>query len=144
MKIETIDGAQSAIAAYKDGVQQAQQKKQSTENHGIDSVTHQVALSIRNDVLEESEKEFKDSKEQKDGQASEEQIKSAVSIANKKINKMDTTSLEFSYHEATNRVAIRVVDKDSKEVIREIPPEKSLDMLQKMWELAGIIVDERR
>ena len=35
-------------------------------------------------------------------------------------------------------------DVDTDEVIREIPPEKSLDMLQKMWEMAGILVDERR
>jgi len=33
---------------------------------------------------------------------------------------------------------------DTDEVIREIPPEKSLDMLQKMLEMAGILVDEKR
>jgi flagellar protein FlaG len=29
------------------------------------------------------------------------------------------------------------------EVIREIPPEKILDMVAKMMELAGILVDEK-
>ena len=43
-----------------------------------------------------------------------------------------------------DRASIKVVDADTNEVIREIPPEKSLDMLQKMWEMAGILVDERR
>ena len=37
-----------------------------------------------------------------------------------------------------------VINEDTDEVIREIPPEKSLDMLQKMWEMAGILVDEKR
>ena len=35
-------------------------------------------------------------------------------------------------------------DKDTDEVIKEIPSEKALEMLAKAWELAGIIVDERR
>ena len=34
--------------------------------------------------------------------------------------------------------------KDTDEVIKEIPSEKALEMLAKAWELAGIMVDERR
>jgi flagellar protein FlaG len=41
-------------------------------------------------------------------------------------------------------VTIKVMDKDTEEVIREIPPEETLEMIQKMWELAGLMVDERR
>lgn len=54
------------------------------------------------------------------------------------------TRCEYSYHKETNRVSIKVINEDTDEVIREIPPEKSLDMLQKMWEMAGILVDEKR
>ena len=36
-------------------------------------------------------------------------------------------------------MSIKVLNADTDEVIREIPPEKSLDMLQKMWEMAGIL-----
>jgi len=36
------------------------------------------------------------------------------------------------------------VDKKSKEVIKEYPPEKTLDMIAKVWELAGLLVDEKR
>ena len=31
-----------------------------------------------------------------------------------------------------------------KEVIKEYPPEKTLDMIAKVWEMAGIMVDEKR
>lgn len=68
-------------------------------------------------------------------------IDDAVKSANRK---MMHTRCEYSYHKKTNRVSIKVLDADTQEVIREIPPEKSLDMLQKMWELAGILVDEKR
>lgn len=70
-------------------------------------------------------------------------IQSAVKHANKQM-KHARTECEFSYHEKTKRVSIKVIDKDTKEVIREIPPEETLEMVEKMWELAGILVDERR
>lgn len=72
---------------------------------------------------------------------SEATINDAVRSANRK---MEHTRCEYSYHKETNRVSIKVINDDTDEVIREIPPEKSLDMLQKMWEMAGILVDEKR
>ena len=75
------------------------------------------------------------------GQASNEQIRQSV----EKINKnMSNSEAIFGVHEATNRVMIKIVDKDTKEVIKEFPPEKTLDMIAKVWEMAGIMVDERR
>jgi flagellar protein FlaG len=55
-----------------------------------------------------------------------------------------TSSFEFSIHEQTKQIMIKVIDKETKEVIREFPPEKILDMVAKLWEVAGILVDERR
>lgn len=79
--------------------------------------------------------------QKKEHAASEASISDAVSKAN---HKMEHTRCEYSYHKETNRVSIKVLNADTDEVIREIPPEKSLDMLQKMWEMAGILVDEKR
>ncbi len=71
--------------------------------------------------------------------------RSTVQDTVKKTNNiMTSTRCEFSYHEETHRVSIKVMDKETDEVIREIPPEKSLEMLQKMWEMAGLLVDEKR
>jgi flagellar protein FlaG len=53
-------------------------------------------------------------------------------------------SFEFSIHEATNQIMVKVIDNETHEIIREIPNEKILDMVAKMWEMAGIFVDERR
>ena len=89
-------------------------------------------------VLEKQDQEQKQNKERVVSEAS---INDAVSKANRN---MDKVRCEYSYHKETNRVSIRVIDEATKEVIREIPPEKSLDMLQKMWEMAGILVDEKR
>ena len=53
------------------------------------------------------------------------------------------SSAIFGIHEATNRVTIKIVDKDTKEVIKEVPPEETLDMIAKVWEIAGILVDKK-
>ncbi|MGG1518904.1 flagellar protein FlaG [Paenibacillus oryzisoli] len=55
-----------------------------------------------------------------------------------------STSLEFSVHQKTKLISVKVMDKDTGEVIREIPPEKSLDFVAKLWQMAGILVDEKR
>ena len=77
----------------------------------------------------------------------EEQVSTKMKDAIDKVNKKivpTKTRCEFAYHEDTKRISIKVIDQNTEEVIREIPPEETLDMLSKMWELAGILVDERR
>ena len=82
--------------------------------------------------------------EEKEGkEPSKNTIESVVSEVNQKM-RLTKTRCEYSYDEPTKRVSIKVYDKDSDTLIREVPPEKSLEMLQKMWEIAGIIVDEKR
>ncbi len=65
-----------------------------------------------------------------------------VSEINKVINQ--NTIAEFGYNEPTNRITIKIKDKETDEVIKEIPSEKALEMLAKAWELAGLMVDEKR
>jgi len=55
-----------------------------------------------------------------------------------------TTTLEFGVHEQTKSITVKVLDKETGEIIREVPPEKTLDFVAKMMEMAGIIIDERR
>lgn len=52
--------------------------------------------------------------------------------------------LEFSVHEKTKDIIVRVINTETKEVIREIPPEKILDLVASILEMAGLLVDERR
>lgn len=70
------------------------------------------------------------------------QLQEAVEKLKKKMQ--EQTEAIFGIHEGTNRVMIKIVDKDTKDVIKEYPPEKTLDMIQKVWEMAGIMVDEKR
>jgi flagellar protein FlaG len=53
------------------------------------------------------------------------------------------SEVKFGIHEKTDRVTIKLVDKETKEVIKEFPPEKTLDMIAKCMEIAGVLVDEK-
>lgn len=68
------------------------------------------------------------------------QIRKAVDDINKKAWNSEAI---FGIHDPTNRVMIKIVDKDSKEVIKEYPPERTLDMIAKVWEVAGLLIDEK-
>lgn len=74
-------------------------------------------------------------------QFSNEMIRDAMKELNKKSTSVQA---EFGIHEETNRITIKMVDKKTKEVIKELPPEKMLDMIAKVWEYAGLVVDEKR
>lgn len=74
-------------------------------------------------------------------QAANDKIKKAVEQLNKS---MPHSEAVYGIHEDTNRVMIKIIDRDTKELIREFPPEETLDMIAKVWELAGILVDVKR
>lgn len=53
------------------------------------------------------------------------------------------TRLEFEIHADTKRVMVKIYDRNSDELISEVPPEKFLDLLAGLWEQAGLILDEK-
>ncbi len=75
-------------------------------------------------------------------QPSDKTLNEALKQMNRKIG--NNTVAEFGIHEGTNRITIKLKDKETNEVIKEVPAEKTLDLIQKAWELAGILVDEKR
>ena len=69
-----------------------------------------------------------------------EALKKRISDLNRQLN---TTECQYGVHEETQRVTLKIVDKETKEVIKELPPEKTLEMIAKVWEIAGLLVDEK-
>lgn len=53
---------------------------------------------------------------------------------------MRTRGLEFELSEATSRIITRVIDRESGEVIREIPAEEVLKISERLEELQGQII----
>ncbi len=95
-----------------------------------------------------SEPEYKNPNSNEDGKEedmSSVQPTSSLKEAISKINSAQgNAEAVFGIHEGTNRVMIKMVDKETKKVIKEFPAEETLDLIAKAWELAGIMVDEKR
>ncbi len=101
----------------------------------VDATTPAVA------AVGEQGDNYQAAEQQMQQQISPDKVRKAVEDINKKAS---YSEVQFGVHEATNRITIKIVDRDTKKVIRELPPEKTLDMIAKAWELAGILVDEKR
>ncbi|WP_239615874.1 flagellar protein FlaG [Cohnella mopanensis] len=75
---------------------------------------------------------------------SEKVLMSAIDTANKNVQGKEH---EFNYkiHKSTGDLIVQILDKDTHEVIREVPPEKFIDLIEKLQELSvGAIIDEKR
>lgn len=144
MGIEPISSMMT-VQAQGSAVQRPQPQVQAEKPESADSsVQAAEKVDLTTSVVENTqEKGRSDNGEQqgKEQQATNEQIRKAVEQLNKS---MANSEAVFGIHEGTNRVTIKIVDKSTKEVIRELPPEKTLDMIARVWDMAGILVDEKR
>lgn len=73
---------------------------------------------------------------------SEEEVIDFIEKANNQFVAYDR-KFEFTIHEKTKQIMVKILDSATNEVIREIPSEKVLDMVAGLWEIAGIIVDRK-
>ncbi|MBZ9636028.1 flagellar protein FlaG [Clostridium sp. FP1] len=84
--------------------------------------------------------------ESKNSLDEKENIEIEVENAVSKINKLlegQCTHIQYEKHDVLNQMIIKVIDNDTNEVIKEIPSRKILDMVAKMCEMAGILVDKK-
>lgn len=72
----------------------------------------------------------------------QEELKETVEKANQFLLGLKT-QFDFKIHEGTGRTVVRLIDKQTHEVVKEIPPEKMLDILESVWDSAGILVDRK-
>ena len=134
MSIEGVNNVQSVQMQAPQMPQASQPKVTETEAATKDRV---VAEPIRINT-EDSESTNINKDNTKD--VSSEQIKKTLAEINKR---MMNTACQYGIHEGTGRVTIKIVDKETRDVIKEIPAEETLELIAKAWELAGIMVDKR-
>ncbi|MBU2549678.1 MAG: flagellar protein FlaG [Proteobacteria bacterium] len=52
-------------------------------------------------------------------------------------------NLNFSVHKATGRTVIKVIESETKQVLREIPPEEILKMVESLEKMAGVLLSTK-
>lgn len=57
---------------------------------------------------------------------------------------VEKKGLEFSIHDKTKQLIVKVIDRNTNEVVREIPSEKVLDIIAQVEEYMGLFIDEKK
>lgn len=71
-----------------------------------------------------------------------EKISKAVSEINKTIKSL-SGDIEFSLEEHSNKVIVKVVDQQTKEVLRQIPSEEALEISKSLDRLQGLLIRQQ-
>lgn len=70
------------------------------------------------------------------------ELKKSVDKLNKFLED-ENLHVEYEVHDKLKDVMIKIVNTTTKEVVMEIPPKKILDMVAKMCEMVGVLVDKK-
>ena len=144
MAIEAMKGAGMSYAgssSASDVKAESQAKVETASNAAASDDLMKKTIQIDTKETDKNGKDGnRDDSQAKQTISENSQIQKAVDEINKKAHNSEAV---FGIHDATNRVTIKIVDKDTKKVLKEYPPEKTLDMIAKVWEMAGLLVDQK-
>jgi len=77
-----------------------------------------------------------------DSDIKEDQLKNAVEKANQKFTS-ENTRLEYSYHKKSGCYVIKIINKETDETIKQIPPQKLIDYMEGLMEYIGLHIDQK-
>ena len=144
MAIEAMKGAGMSYAgssSASDVKAESQAKVETASNAAASDDLMKKTIQIDTKETDKNGKDGnRDDSQAKQTISENSQIRKAVDEINKKAHNSEAV---FGIHDATNRVTIKIVDKDTKKVLKEYPPEKTLDMIAKVWEMAVLLVDKK-
>jgi len=72
----------------------------------------------------------------------EDDVRESVKDINDIVQKVKE-DLSFEIHDETDRMMVKVIDRRTKEVIKELPPEEMLDLSARIHEMVGLLIDEK-
>ncbi|WP_418791018.1 flagellar protein FlaG [Phosphitispora sp. TUW77] len=122
-----------------------------TVNTGSKVQNTDIVSDVKPDYVQSRNRQVSKEKEadpkvllQKDREADEQVV---LQEAMEKLNEMTRIfdrTFHFEIHEETKRWIVQVVNTETGDVVKEIPPEKFLDMVARIDQFVGLLIDERR
>lgn len=118
--------------------------------NSIDSLSSQQYLNKTNNnsnndtkkIVSDKTKESLQEELNKNSKNLEEEVKDSVKDVNEIVKKVKE-GLSFQIHEDTEELMVQVVDVNTDEVIKELPPEEMLDLKARIHEMVGILINEK-
>ena len=123
MKLSEVNSVQSSV-----------QKKQ------VASFDIERGEKLDRDVHDHVKDEVKET--QDNNRFSKEKIKESIEEMNDTVSALHK-ELHFEFHEKAERMLVEIRDIRNDEVIKEIPPKEMLDMIGRIKEVVGLLLDEK-
>ena len=145
-KIQDVFSAAVAIGA----ADVAKSNTETTDNSTVQqaALTNNAAVAANTNAAQQQEavQQSDAAKEQKadDKQKTNKLDEKSVSQMTKELNKLMSSincDLEFQYHKEVNVMSVKMVDKNTQEVIKEYPPEDMIKGMIKAREWIGAFLD---
>jgi len=122
---------------------------------GVDSLSSQQLYNNNNNSSENIRTENIKSNKKNNRQATslqekkeynqqelEDEVRESVKDVNEIVDQVKE-GLSFQIHEDTEELMVQVIDVNTEEVIKELPPEEMLDLKARIHEMVGILIDEK-
>ena len=114
-----------------------------SQSHAIDKVASNNKLDNQNHAVKQiSGEEHRPTFTENKQELSSEKLQKAVDSVNE-FFKINNRELKFIYHEGLEQYFVQLVNSETEEIVREIPPKKILDVFYEMQKLAGMIIDKK-
>jgi flagellar protein FlaG len=113
---------------------------QSSSSYLYESVGNEKAASVIDSQKKDSSSVIEEKIEMQE--VSKERLEEIVKGMNEFLQPSQT-SLKFELHDALKEYYVQIIDERTKEVVREIPPKKLLDMYATMMQFVGLVVDKK-
>ena len=135
-RVDTGSGGNSpAVRPKASGGSARTPDEQAKESHA----TAERAVRVVNEIAARAELGQEKSLEVLQDVASE--IRDAIKLLNESLAKAPTKAVIYK-DEQLNRFIVKIADKQSGEIVKEIPPEALLKFARNLQELKGILFDE--
>ncbi len=105
-------------------------------------ISKEVSRTKRLEEVNKFNQAVEDKAEKKQKDPSEEELEDGVEQLNGAVHAFHE-DLNFKLHEKSERMMVELVNVDKDEVIKEFPPKEMLDMLGRIKEMVGLIIDEK-
>ena len=97
--------------------------------------------SLDTQAAKEEEQKEKEGRLIEPGTMSEKSVSEMTETFNKLMDKINC-NLEFNYNREANVMNVKMIDKDTKEVIKEFPPEEMIENMIKARDWLGAFIDK--
>lgn len=111
------------------------------QERAIERRRQNLATQIQLEQQERVQQERSLSKSKEEEKIEAETLNESLEIADK-LAKAFNKAIKFQIHQETDKIYVEIVDRETGETIKQIPPEEMLKIAASVQEFLGLIVDQ--